>query len=152
MYPCRGEHPYMPDSPPRRKELDPLLEQLRPKLHRYCARMTGSVIDAEDVVQDAFIKAIESWERNPDVTNPEGWVFRIAHNTALDFLRRRARFEDAHRDEDLDMIASPKDLVPDRLSTAASLRTFMRLAVAQRSAVILRDVLGYSVEEVREIM
>jgi len=40
---------------------DQLLGELRPKLHRYCARMTGSVIDGEDVLQEAVVKAIEAW-------------------------------------------------------------------------------------------
>src|SRR5260370_19229655 len=49
------------------------------------------------------------------------------------------------------MIAAPTDAVHDRQIAAASLRTFMRLPVRQRSAVILRDVLGYSVEEICDI-
>jgi RNA polymerase sigma-70 factor (ECF subfamily) len=58
---------------------------MRPRLHRYCARMTGSVIDGEDVLQDALIKAVEAQAAAGDIGNPEGWLFRIAHNTALDF-------------------------------------------------------------------
>jgi RNA polymerase sigma-70 factor, ECF subfamily len=135
-----------------RERLDQVLEQLRPRLHRYCARMTGSVIDAEDVVQDAMLKAIGSWPGDPVVANPEGWVFRIAHNAALDFLRRRARYEATHSEEDLEMIAGPAEPSPDRFAVATSLRTFMHLPVSQRSAVILRDVLDYSVEEVCDIM
>jgi RNA polymerase sigma-70 factor (ECF subfamily) len=42
-------------------DLDRLLAELRPKLHRYCARMVGSAIDGEDVVQDALVKAVESF-------------------------------------------------------------------------------------------
>ena len=64
---------------------------MRPKLHRYCARMMGSVIDGEDVLQDALIKAVESFAIRRADQQPEGWLFRIAHNTALDFLRRRSR-------------------------------------------------------------
>ena len=55
-----------------------LLAELRPKLHRYCARMTGSVIDGEDVLQEALAKAIEAFPRAGPVVNPEGWLFRIA--------------------------------------------------------------------------
>ncbi|MGC1234303.1 MAG: sigma factor, partial [Xanthobacteraceae bacterium] len=44
-----------------RDAFDRLLGDIRPKLHRYCARMTGSVIDGEDVVQDALIKALEAF-------------------------------------------------------------------------------------------
>jgi DNA-directed RNA polymerase specialized sigma24 family protein len=44
-----------------REAFDRLLGELRPKLHRYCARMTGSVIDGEDVVQETMIKALEAF-------------------------------------------------------------------------------------------
>src|ERR1043165_5944131 len=129
-----------------REAFDRLLGELRPKLHRYCARMTGSVIDGEDVLQDALIKAIEAFDRT--VTHPEAWLFRIAHNAALDHLRRRARQEARHADEDPDMLIDPDAPAEDRLAAAASLRTFMRLPVAQRSSVILMDVLGYSLDEI----
>jgi RNA polymerase sigma-70 factor, ECF subfamily len=131
-----------------RTEFDRLLGELRPKLHRYCARMTGSVIDGEDVVQDALIKAIEAFPGTQRIDNPEGWLFRIAHNAALDFLRRRARREAHSSDKDLDMIVDPVDSVERRQAAATSLRTFMRLPVAQRSSVILMDVLGYSLDEI----
>jgi RNA polymerase sigma-70 factor (ECF subfamily) len=128
--------------------LERLIEKVRPQLHRYCARMTGSVIDGEDVLQEALLKAVEASPRTPLATNPEGWLFRVAHNAAIDYLRRRARHVVAHAEEDLDMIAAPTDAVHDREVAAAGLHTFMRLPARQRSAVILRDVLGYSVEEI----
>jgi len=133
-----------------RVAFDRLLGELRPKLHRYCARMTGSVIDGEDVVQDALVKAIEALPRTGSIENPEGWLFRIAHNAALDYLRRRTRQAAAH--EDMDMIADPADPVRDHQIAAASLRTFMRLPAAQRGIVILTDVLGYSPQEVSDVM
>src|ERR1700710_652621 len=74
-----------------REAFDRLLGTMRPKLHRYCARMTGSVIDGEDVVQEAMIKAIGAFPLEAGIENVEAWVFRIAHNCALDQLRRRAR-------------------------------------------------------------
>jgi len=132
--------------------LERLAVEMRPQLHRYCARMTGSVIDGEDVLQDALLKAFEAAARTEPLDNPEGWLFRIAHNAALDFLRRRARYNAAHADEDLDMIPALTSPVAERETVTASLGTFMRLPVAQRGAVILRDVLGYSVDEVCAIM
>jgi RNA polymerase sigma-70 factor (ECF subfamily) len=132
--------------------LERLLAELRPKLHRYCARITGSVIDGEDVLQDAMIKAIEALPTAGTIENPEGWMFRIAHNAALDFLRRRARLEAAHSDEDVTMIAAPTVVQDERQAVAAGLRTFMQLPVSQRSSVILKDVLGYSIEEIASIL
>jgi RNA polymerase sigma-70 factor, ECF subfamily len=114
--------------------------------------MTGSVIDGEDVVQDALVKAIEALSETQSIAYPESWLFRIAHNAALDFLRRRARRDAARSDEDPDMVVDAINAVDDRQIAAASLRTFMRLPVAQRSSVILMDVLGYSLDEVGGIM
>jgi RNA polymerase sigma-70 factor (ECF subfamily) len=133
-------------------DINDLLARLRPKLHRYCTRMVGSVIDGEDVLQDALIKAVEAFASAGPIGNPEGWLFRIAHNTALDFLRRRVRQEALRSAEEVDMIADQLDVVTSRQIAGASLRTFMRLPVAQRSSVILMDVLGYSLQEVCEIM
>jgi RNA polymerase sigma-70 factor (ECF subfamily) len=135
-----------------REALDRLIGELRPKLHRYCARMTGSVIDGEDVVQDALLKALEAFPGAGTILRPEGWLFRIAHNAALDFLRRRSRQELGRSDEDPDMMVDPADTTANREIAAASLRTFMRLPAAQRSSVILMDVLGYSLEEIGAVM
>jgi len=135
-----------------REAFERLLGEMRPKLHRYCARMTGSVIDAEDVVQDALIKAIEAFDGSGLIAQQESWLFRIAHNAAIDFLRRRGRRDAAHADEDIDMILDPVAAVDDRQIAAASLRTFMHLPVAQRSSVILMDVLGYTVQEIGGII
>jgi RNA polymerase sigma-70 factor (ECF subfamily) len=49
-----------PNPPLATTGIDGLLAEMRPELHRYCARMVGSVIDGEDVLQDALIKAVES--------------------------------------------------------------------------------------------
>jgi RNA polymerase sigma-70 factor, ECF subfamily len=133
-------------------DINGLLAEMRPKLHRYCARMVGSVIDGEDVLQDALTKAVESFASAGPIGNPEGWLFRIAHNTALDFLRRRNRHETLRSGEEVDMIADTADTVLSREIASASLRTFMRLPVAQRSSVILMDVLGCSLKEVCEVM
>jgi RNA polymerase sigma-70 factor, ECF subfamily len=132
--------------------LDRLLVAMRPRLHRYCARMVGSAIDGEDVLQDALIKAFEAFASAGPIDNPEGWLFRIAHNTALDFLRRQSRLAAFQSGEEVAMIADPVDAVWSRQVASTSLRTFMRLSVAQRSSVILADVLGCSLSEVCEVM
>jgi RNA polymerase sigma-70 factor (ECF subfamily) len=134
-------------------EFERLLAGLRPRLHRYCARMTGSVIDGEDVLQETLVKAIEAFPHTGPLANVEGWLFRIAHNAALDFLRRRSRREGVQDgDEALEAIADPDSEIERRQAAAASLRTLMRLPVAQRSSVILMDVLGHSLEEISEVL
>jgi RNA polymerase sigma-70 factor (ECF subfamily) len=133
-------------------DLERLRIAMRPRLHRYCARMVGSVIDGEDVLQDALTKAVEARGSADTIGNPEGWLFRIAHNTALDFLRRRNRQEALRGSAEVDMIVDQFDAVESRQIAATSLRTFMRLPPAQRSSVILMDVLGCSLKEICEIM
>jgi RNA polymerase sigma-70 factor (ECF subfamily) len=132
-------------------ELDRALVELRPQLHRYCARMTGSVVDGEDVLQDAIVKAIRARPDTSSIAQLEAWLFRVAHNTAIDFLRKRARQNDLFTDKDTDMIGNHARDADDRATAATSLLTLMELPVLQRSSVILKDVLGYSVQEIGTI-
>jgi RNA polymerase sigma-70 factor (ECF subfamily) len=132
-------------------QLERLIGELRPKLHRYCARMTGSVIDGEDVMQQALIKAVEAFPGEGSVARPQAWLFRIAHNEAIDFVRRRARQDASYAEEEPDMI-DPAPTPEEHLAATGSLRIFARLPVVQRSAVILKDVLGYSIEEIGGII
>ena len=134
-----------------RDQFEGLVGELRPKLHRYCARMTGSAVDGEDIVQDTLMKALAALPNVGVVDNPGGWLFRIAHNTALDFLRRRARGPLMQPGEELERIAAPDTPDQDHEIATMSFSTFMRLPALQRSAVILKDVLGHSLEEVASI-
>lgn len=127
-------------------EFDDRLKALRSRLHRYCARMTGSAIHGEDVLQDTLVKALHARAEGTSVENLEGWLFRIAHNASLDFLRERSRGTVVPLTEDLEAAAIPEsDIV------AISFQTFLRLPELQRCAVILKDVLGHSVEEIAGI-
>ncbi|WP_293798050.1 sigma-70 family RNA polymerase sigma factor [uncultured Bosea sp.] len=122
------------------------LAALRPRLHRYCARMTGSTIDGEDVVQDTFVKALSARAEGAGVDHLDAWLFRIAHNTSLDLLRRRARSTVVPLTDVLE--AAP---MPEADIVAVGFQAFMQLPELQRCAVILKDVLGHSVEEVASI-
>jgi RNA polymerase sigma factor (sigma-70 family) len=122
------------------------LKALRPRLHRYCARMTGSAIDGEDVVQDAFAKALHAREQGTQVDNLDGWLFRIAHNASLDFLRHRSRNTVVPLTDDIE--AAP--LAEARI-VAIGFQTFLRLPELQRCAVILKDVLGHTIDEIAGI-
>ena len=127
-------------------EFEDRLTALRPRLHRYCARMTGSTVDGEDVVQDTLVKALSAQAEGADVENLEGWLFRIAHNTSLDLLRRRSRNTVVPLIEDFE--AAP---MPEADIVAVSFQTFLRLPELQRCAVILKDVLGHSVDEIASV-
>jgi RNA polymerase sigma factor (sigma-70 family) len=122
------------------------LNALRPRLHRYCARMTGSAVNGEDVLQDTLVKALNARAQGVEVDNLEGWLFRIAHNTCLDFLRERSRNTVVSLTEDVE--AAP---IPDAEIVAVSFQTFLRLPELQRCAVILKDVLGHSIDEIAGI-
>jgi RNA polymerase sigma factor (sigma-70 family) len=64
-----------------------LVAEIRPELHRYCARMTGSVVDGEDVLQETLLKTFAALPQMTEVANVKGWVFRLAHNQAVDRWR-----------------------------------------------------------------
>ncbi|BCM16432.1 RNA polymerase sigma factor [Mesorhizobium sp. J8] len=134
-----------------RAELESMLVGLRPKLHRYAARMAGSAIEGEDIVQEAVVKALAAHDAGALVERPEQWLFRIAHNAAQDHLRRRQRERSRTSEADMTAIADLSASAETRLATAASLRSFMRLTPTQRSAVILTDVLGLSLSETCEV-
>ena len=127
-------------------EFEERLTTLRPRLHRYCARMTGSTVDGEDVLQDTLVKALSARAEGASVGNLEGWLFRIAHNTSLDLLRRRSRTTVVPLTEDVE--ASP---LPEADIIAISFHTFLQLPELQRCAVILKDVLGHAVDEIAVI-
>jgi DNA-directed RNA polymerase specialized sigma24 family protein len=71
------------------------LADIRPKLHRFCARMCGSAMDGEDLVQETLAQAFFRLPTLKDHSRLEAWLFCIAHRKCLDFLRatRRAREE-----------------------------------------------------------
>ena len=122
------------------KSLEQLLGEPRPRLHRYCARMTGSVIDGEDVVQETMLKAMETAPGAGPITNPEGWLFGIAHHTALDFLRRRAREEARHSTEDLATIAGekPRRGSPDRCDQSQDIHAAAGVSAQQHRHLVRR--------------
>lgn len=122
------------------------LQAFRPRLHRYCARMVGSAVDGEDVLQDALLKALRAREEGTVAENLEAWLLRIAHNTSLDFLRHRARNKVVPLTEDLEQAP-----LPDADIAVVAFRAFLQLPELQRCTVILKDVLGHSLEEIATI-
>ncbi|MFL5304201.1 MAG: sigma-70 family RNA polymerase sigma factor [Polyangia bacterium] len=125
-----------------------LVGEIRPELHRYCARLTGSVIDGEDVVQDTLARAYYAISMAHEMPPLRPFLFRIAHNAAIDILRRHDR-------KVVELVAEvPEDVAdddrPDPAVVRAALATFLTLPIGQRSAVILKDVLGCTVEEIVE--
>jgi RNA polymerase sigma factor (sigma-70 family) len=133
-----------------------LSNALRPELHRYAARLMGSVIDGEDVVQDTFARAIEAIDEERDMPSLRAWLFRIAHNRALDLLRRRA-FRATEPIEAADEIvdsasADPVETLMRQEAIETAVERFTELPVAQRSAVILKDVLDLSLQDIADTL
>ena len=133
-----------------------LVADIRPDLHRYCARMTGSIADGEDVVQDSLARAyyaLSEMEAMPDL---RPWLFRIAHNRALDHRRRYEHRMSEPLDRVLETVpdsaGDPESSLAREEATRAALSRFVELPPAQRSAVILKDVLGHSTAELSELL
>jgi RNA polymerase sigma-70 factor (ECF subfamily) len=123
---------------------------LRPSLHRYCARMTGSVADGEDVVQDALFDAYRRLE-SFDGTRPlEPWLFRIAHNRCVDFLRHRGVREDAESSSDTSDVVWQDDPPGPALGRAVE-HLVLTLPPMERACVLLKDVLDHSLDEIAEL-
>jgi len=134
-----------------RAEFEKLVAQVRPELHRYCARMTGSVVDGEDVVQDTLAKAFYWLSKTDGIADLRNWIFRIAHNKAIDHTRAHSRRFGEPLEDHSDIPANGPSL--DKTDVLKmSLGLFMRLTPAQRGAVILKDVLEHPLTEIAEIL
>ncbi len=142
----------MTDASTVRGSVNHLMIELRPRLHRYCARIVGSVFEGEDVVQEALAKAAEALPTAQTVANPERWLFTIAHNTALDFLRRRKRHAEVPLEEDSTDLPTAQPEADAWAAASSSLGTLMQLPVIQRSTVVMMDVLEHSLFETAEIL
>jgi RNA polymerase sigma-70 factor (ECF subfamily) len=130
---------------------------LRPKLHRYCARMTGSVLDGEDVVQEALFHAYRKLDTFDDARPLALWLFRIAHNHCIDFLRRRGvRIEAetaAAREAEPAASANPgPSELPGLPIGRAVEHLVLTLPPKERACVLLKDVFDYSLEEIAELV
>lgn len=151
-----SQGPSTPTISARHAELRALAEKLRPELHRYCARLMGSVIDGEDVVQDTFARAFAALDELEESAPMRAWLFRIAHNRALDLLRSRA-IRAAEPIEAADAVADPAipdpvEVMMQREAIETAVSRFSELPTTQRSVVILKDVLDQSLDEIAAML
>ena len=128
-----------------RRQFLALVNDVRPDLHRYCARMTGSIADGEDIVQDTLARAYYELPELKELPAMRSWLFRIAHNRALDYLRRYERRMgeplEVAADIAADDVAEPDIALARQEAVRGAISQFLELVPAQRSCVILKDVL-----------
>jgi RNA polymerase sigma factor (sigma-70 family) len=140
----------------RQARLVALAAEVRPELHRYCARLMGSVIDGEDVVQDTLLRALVALQDLEDVPPLRPWLFRVAHNRALDLLRGRS----VRNAEPLDSAPEvadtgnpdPLEMLMRQEAVETAVSRFANLPVFQRSVVVLKDVLDESLTEIATLL
>ena len=123
------------------------VSHLRVKLHRYCARMTGSALDGEDIMQEALFEAYRKIERLDDAQALQPWLFRIAHNRCIDFIRSRRARQRAEA-----FYAGDETVPPVEPAGPGAGRAIERLVVhlppKERACVLLKDVFDHSLEEI----
>jgi RNA polymerase sigma factor (sigma-70 family) len=137
-----------------RGEFLSLVEAVRPDLHRYCARMTGSIAEGEDVVQETLARAYYAIPELEQLPALRPWLFQIAHNRALDHLRRydRRMGRPLKAIEETPAEGDPESALSREQVVAVALSRFLELPPAHRSCVILKDVLGHSLEEIGALL
>ena len=147
------ESQYLEDTGPFEARYLAFLETisvLRPSLHRYCARMTGSVMDGEDVVQEALFEAYRKLDQFDQNRPLKPWLFRIAHNRCIDFLRSRGVRDEAEMAAAVPEASEPADPV---MGTGKAVEHLvLTLPPKERACVLLKDVFDYSLDEIAELV
>ena len=115
-------------------------------------RIVDNVADAQDLTQEAFIKALQRQDQLKDLDKAAHWLSRIASNTAIDFLRRHGKVNFCEIDTLAEPLREPAESVEQSLLRAEH-RSYLEnglagLTVRERTALILRDVEGLPAEEV----
>ena len=127
-----------------------MLPHLR-ALYGTACRMTRSRSDAEDLVQETYLRALRSFDRFTPGTNARAWLFTILHRARVDALRRQGRAPVTVELED-DGHATPPVQEAAMTTLGGLERALQDLPEAIRSAVLLRDLEGFSYREIAQIL
>jgi RNA polymerase sigma-70 factor (ECF subfamily) len=127
------------------------ITSLRPGLHRYCSRMVGSALEGEELVQEAMFQAYRKLDTWDEARPLAPWLFRIAHNRCIDFLRRRGVQVEAETAVMATDAVNPKDPPGPDLQRAVE-HLVMALPPKERACVLLKDVFDYTLEEIAELV
>jgi len=136
-----------------------LVEHHSRAVYRLAHRMTGNPSDAEDVVQETFLRAYKQLGRFESRANFGTWLHRIAVNCAIDLIRSRPKRESGYDATDLELIGAPPatskavEASPERLMLSAEVRqritgAMSSLSQMERAAFVLRHCEGHSIEEI----
>lgn len=123
------------------------LPQLRPSLHRYCSRMTGSPLTGEDVVQEALFLAFREIEGAGEPGPSTARLFQLAHDRSLDHLRRHEAGAEGERPASTDPAGRPGEVPAPSFE-----RLVFGLPPDERACVLLRDDFDHSLEEIAELV
>jgi RNA polymerase sigma-70 factor, ECF subfamily len=136
-----------PEAPVAPLSFEELFLDAHDRLYRALYFITGSSADAEDLMQEAFLKLWEQWDRIDRIDDPVAYLFRSAMN-GVRMRMRRARIA-ARR---LVPIASARDPFDD-VNVREDVRRMLRgLPPRQRAAIVLTEIFGYSSEQAARIM
>ncbi len=124
-----------------------LVSRWEKRVFNYLLRIVGSPDDAQDVSQEAFLKAYQSLARLDDPARFGPWLYRIAHNEAISLIRRRRPSEDV----DLAAMPAARSLAGVELSLAVE-TALGRLTPEQREAVLLKVYEGFKFDEIAGIL
>jgi RNA polymerase sigma-70 factor, ECF subfamily len=135
-----------------RRRFDEACDRLRPDLHRFCTRMTGGPCDGEDVLQDTLALAFYRLAELRATTSLRSWLFRIAHNKCVDFLRARRRVEPFDEESDAEEDRPMDEKLEDKRRAERALSNIVtELPPKERACIVLKDILDCSLEETAEI-
>jgi RNA polymerase sigma-70 factor (ECF subfamily) len=135
-----------------------LVERHSRAVFRLAHRMTGNASDAEDVVQDTFLKAYKQLSRFESRANFGTWLHRIAVNCSIDLIRARPHRESGHDVADLEQFGAGEPAEagrpsPERLMLSAEVQARITDAMSglsqmERAAFVLRHFEGQSIDEI----
>jgi RNA polymerase sigma-70 factor, ECF subfamily len=126
-------------------------------LYRTALRLTGRPADAEDLVQETYLRAWRSLHTYRLGTNPKAWLFRILHNAHIDRFRASARTvptvdELEGQDPAFVVTETPETLVMGGLMDAEVRQALMEIPEVFRACLILADLEGFSYQEIADIL
>jgi len=139
-----------------------LIDAFSDPIYRLALNITGNTQDAEDILQETFIKVIRNVGSFQGKSSIYTWVYRIAMNEAIEVLRKGKKIETSLDDDEDSEVSAPKeirswDLLPEEELMGAEVKTHLERAIKQlseklRVVFVLRDMQGLSIQETSQLL